>query len=296
MIEDQTTLLPPGFIRQLQRLHVISRHAASGARAGRRRSRHAGSSIEFADYRSYAPGDDLRQLDWNAYARSGKLFIKKFLDEQEMHITLYLDCSASMTFGEPSKFTAAKQVAAAIGYLSLQHYDFVSVFAFDEQAHTSLRSLQGKGKSALLFRFLTQLQASGKGDLRQAFTSGGAVHGKAGVSVVLSDFFYTQEMLEGLAFLQASNQEVVLMHMTCAEDRDPVYEGALRLIDSESGAVREVAVTPQLLQDYQDAQHAHQQQLKDFAAQRGMRYIHLEAEESVEDRLIQRLRQAGIIG
>ncbi|MFP3514350.1 DUF58 domain-containing protein, partial [Peribacillus sp. SIMBA_075] len=79
----------------------------------------------------YVPGDDLRQLDWNAYARSGKLFLKKYLDETELHLTLYIDCSRSMGYGQPGKMERAVQIAAALGYLSLCNLDHVSVFAFD---------------------------------------------------------------------------------------------------------------------------------------------------------------------
>ncbi|MCK9918124.1 DUF58 domain-containing protein, partial [Microbacteriaceae bacterium K1510] len=110
-------ILDPQFLRRLERMQVVSKRLMRGTHAGKRRSKNTGSSVEFADYRAYAPGDDLRQLDWNAYARSGKLFLKKFLDEQELHITLYLDCSKSMSYGEPSKFRRAVQLAAALGYI-----------------------------------------------------------------------------------------------------------------------------------------------------------------------------------
>ncbi|MEZ4597092.1 MAG: DUF58 domain-containing protein [Chloroflexota bacterium] len=55
--------------------------------------------MEFTDYREYAPGDDLRALDWNVYARLERLFIKLFVEEQDVAVHVLLDASASMDGG-----------------------------------------------------------------------------------------------------------------------------------------------------------------------------------------------------
>lgn len=294
-MEQRDHLLDPQFLRRLERLQVVSQRMASGVHAGRRRSRHTGSSIEFADYRSYAPGDDLRQLDWNAYARTGKLFVKKFLDETQMHVSLYLDCSKSMGYGEPSKLSLAVRLAAATGYLSLHHYDYVSVFAFDQQVRASHRSLHGKGKIQPLFQFLSQLQPEGSGDLQQALSSGLAIHGRAGVSLIFSDFLFEKGVQEGLSYLQATNQEVILVHLLSEEERIPGYEGELRLLDSETGLHREITVTARLLEEYRQALHAYQAELAVFAYSRGMQYLPIHAEASVETIMFRLFKQAGII-
>ena len=70
-----------------------------GGLKGGRRSVKRGQSVEFADYRDYALGDDLRQLDWNVFARLEKLFVKLFVEEEDVTITLLLDASASMASG-----------------------------------------------------------------------------------------------------------------------------------------------------------------------------------------------------
>jgi len=295
MMEQQGHLLDPSFLRKLERLQVSSRRMASGAHAGKRRSRHMGSSIEFADYRSYAPGDDLRQLDWNAYARTGKLFVKRFLDETDMHVSFYIDCSKSMDYGAPTKFSIAIRLAAALGYLSLHHFDYVSAFAFDGAVRSSLRSLHGKGKVQTYFDFLSRLQADGLGDMQQALTSGSAIHGKAGVSMFFSDFLFEKGVEEGLSYLQATNQEVILIHILSAEERTPSYEGELRLIDSETGHFREIAVSPRLIEEYQESMEAYQKRLSSFAFGRGMLYLPILAEDSLETIIFRVFKQAGII-
>ena len=72
---------------------------------GERRCVRRGQSVEFADYRNYTAGDDLRQLDWNVYARLERLFIKLFVEEEDVTVHVLVDASRSMDFGEPNKLT-----------------------------------------------------------------------------------------------------------------------------------------------------------------------------------------------
>ena len=75
------------------------RSPVRGGLKGGRRSVKRGQSVEFADYRDYTLGDDLRQLDWNVYARLEKLFVKLFVEEEDVTVTLLIDASASMAAG-----------------------------------------------------------------------------------------------------------------------------------------------------------------------------------------------------
>ena len=97
-----------------------------GGLKGGRRSVKRGQSVEFADYRDYSLGDDLRQLDWNVYARLEKLFVKLFVEEEDVTITFLLDASASMATGHPPKLLFAKRAAAALGYIGLACEDRVA--------------------------------------------------------------------------------------------------------------------------------------------------------------------------
>ena len=99
-----------------------------GGLKGGRRSVKRGQSVEFADYRDYALGDDLRQLDWNVLARLEKLFVKLFVEEEDVTITLLLDGSRlDGRPGQPDKLQFAKRAAAALGYIGLASEDKVAV-------------------------------------------------------------------------------------------------------------------------------------------------------------------------
>ena len=150
------TVFDEAFLRQLERLMLVTRAAVRGGLKGVRRSVKRGQSVEFADYRDYALGDDLRQLDWNVYARLEKLFVKLFIEEEDDTVTLLVDASASMATGHPEKLTFAKRAAAALGYIALASEDKVSVSALSGRTSRRRAALRGSGR---VFRLLADLSA-----------------------------------------------------------------------------------------------------------------------------------------
>src|ERR1043166_6873381 len=150
-----SALLTPELLRRLEQFQLLAARRAKSSAKGERRSKARGQSVEFADYRNYVAGDDLRYLDWNLFGRLEKLFLKLYEEERELPVTIFLDASQSMAFGEPRKVDFARQVAAASGYIALCGFDRVSVRTFPdspEQAAVrgALRSVRGR-QSALQF-------------------------------------------------------------------------------------------------------------------------------------------------
>src|SRR3712207_1020313 len=96
-------LLDPAFMARLDQLDVMSRKLLAGKLKGERRSKRRGQSVEFADYRNYVVGDDLRFIDWNVYARLDRLFLKLFLEEEDLSLYVLLDVSKSCDYGDPNK-------------------------------------------------------------------------------------------------------------------------------------------------------------------------------------------------
>src|SRR5579862_6368063 len=150
-----STLLDPAFLARLEQLELVSRKIFLGLMKGERRSKRKGQSVEFADYRNYVKGDDLRFLDWNLYARLDRLFIRLFMEEEDLHFHVLFDNSLSMDFGKPSKLHYAKQIAAALAFVGLVNMDRVIVSAFNEKLAQSLPAVRGR-KS--LWRVLSFLQ------------------------------------------------------------------------------------------------------------------------------------------
>src|SRR5262245_38388688 len=105
------------FLQKLGYLSLVSRRVLRGPILAQRRTMQLGGGIEFAEHRDYTPGDDFRYLDWNVFARHDDLLLKRFQEEEDLHVYLLLDCSRSMDFGTPAKFDYARQVGAALAYI-----------------------------------------------------------------------------------------------------------------------------------------------------------------------------------
>ena len=148
------TVFDEAFLRQLERLMLVTRKAVHGGMKGVRRSVKRGQSVEFTDYRNYALGDDLRALDWNLYARLEKLFIKLFIEEEDVNVHILLDASASMDSGAPDKLLFGKRAAAALAYVGLASYDRVSMAVLQGQAARRFPPVRGTGR---VFQVLADL-------------------------------------------------------------------------------------------------------------------------------------------
>src|SRR6476619_60736 len=123
----ESTLLPPDVMAQLERMELVSRKIFRGRMKGERRSKRKGQSVEFADFRQYVPGDDLRFIDWNVFARLERLYLKLFLEEEDLHFYALIDTSTSMEFGDPTKLQYARQLAEALGFIGLCRADRVKI-------------------------------------------------------------------------------------------------------------------------------------------------------------------------
>src|SRR6478609_2040863 len=137
-------LLDPHFLARLEQLELVTRKIFAGRMKGERRSKRKGQSVEFADYRNYVIGDDLRFLDWNLFALLDRLFIRLFMEEEDLHFYVLIDNSLSMDFGSPTKLHYARQIAAALGFIGLVNLDRVVVEAFNDRLTQTMPAVRGR--------------------------------------------------------------------------------------------------------------------------------------------------------
>lgn len=290
---SQPALLTPDVLARLERLRLQMLDTPS-LRGGSRRTRQIGSSIEFAEFRPYIPGDDLRHLDWRAYARLQRLYLKTYLDERDALLYLFLDASQSMAFG--GKLDLARQLAAALGYLALAADDRVEGAVFAEALLSRTPRLTGKPSANRLFQTLQTLQA------REAGTEGslswlvrGGVPREPGIVAVLSDFLFQDGYEDALRRLQTARHQVVVVQILSADELDPTMAGEMHLIDSETGIGRDVSISPHVVQKYKQALARYTHDLRDFCRRRGMHYVLLSAQDSVEDAVFRHLLPTGVV-
>jgi uncharacterized protein (DUF58 family) len=123
-------LIDAALMARIGQLDVVSRKIFTGKIQGERRSKRRGQSVEFADFRPYVHGDDLRFIDWNIFGRLDRLFLKIFLEEEDLSLVIAIDVSASMDWGDPNKMVFAQRLAMALGYIGLVNHNRVTIAAF----------------------------------------------------------------------------------------------------------------------------------------------------------------------
>jgi uncharacterized protein (DUF58 family) len=294
--EVDPTVFDEAFLRQLERLLVLMRSPVRGGLKGGRRSVKRGQSVEFADYRDYAMGDDLRQLDWNVYARLERLFVKLFIEEEDVTVTLLVDASASMAAGRPAKLLFAKRAAAALGYIGLASEDRVTVSALAGRMARRRASMRGSGRIFRLLADLSSIEAAeGPTDLVAAARHAAAqLHGR-GVVILFSDLLDpgADRIIRELA---ATGSELIVLHVLSPDELDPGLEGDLRLVDVETGDGIDVTVDLATLDAYRARLTAWKADFADLAAKRRASYVDLSSDANLAVLMFNELRRRRVLG
>lgn len=292
---DSTSLLTPALLARLERLELISRKIFRGRLKGERRSRRKGQSVEFADFRNYVPGDDLRFMDWNLYARLDKLFLKLFLEEEDLHFFALIDASQSMDFGDPTKFHYAKQLAAALGFIGLVRADRVRVEALSASRAENGPVLRGRRSLWRLCEYLENLQPNNNVALAEGVKNFCVRSSGKGILVLLTDLMDKAGYETALRTLLAQQMDIYVIHVLSPEELDPEIKGDLRLVDSEDADVAEVTVSRPLLNRYKQTLAAFIDGARSYCTRRGMVYMMASTAVPVEDLVTKYLRQRGLV-
>src|SRR5947209_4315318 len=254
-------LLDPQFLARLEQLELVSRKIFLGRIKGERRSKRKGQSVEFADYRNYVVGDDLRFLDWNLLARLDRLFIRLFLEEEDLHVYLLLDNSLSMDFGTPTKLHYARQVAAALGFIGLVNMDRVVLHVFNDRLTQQSPAFRGRRSLWQMLGFLQKVEPAGPSDLRRALKTFSLKCTGKGIVILLSDFMDKGGYEEALRYLIARQLDIYAIQILSQEEIAPEIVGDLKLVDVEDDDVTEITVSGPLLKKYKQNLAAYQASL-----------------------------------
>jgi uncharacterized protein (DUF58 family) len=289
-----TELLSPSMLAKLERLELVSRKVFRGRMKGERRSKRKGASVEFADFRGYVPGDDLRLIDWNLYARLDQLFLKLFLEEEDLHFHALVDASESMNYGSPTKLHVAKQIAAALGYVGMCHGDRVRVAALGPYG---ARAPVVRGRSGLwpLLAYLDSLQSGHNVSLHDGVRDFALRSGGSGVVVLISDLMDKQGFESALRMLIGRRMDVVVIHLLAAEELEPPLRGDFRLVDSEDDDFAEVTLNEYALRKYRETVAAFINSARQFCSRRNITYILARNDMPLEELITQYLRQRGVL-
>lgn len=287
-------LFDTDFLTKLEYLSLISRRVFRGSLLAQKRTMQRGGGVEFADHREYSIGDDFRYLDWSVYARHGELLLKRFQEEEDLHVYLFLDCSRSMGFGRPPKFDLARQVTAALAYVALADLDRISVVAYGDSIFDEFPLTRGKARILSLLKFLERLPVQGtETDLGKTAT--GFVHRnqRRGLAVIVSDLYDPLGFERGLDVLRHRGYEPHLVQLHDPQEADPKLLGDIELQDVENGSIRKVTITERNLRSYQKIFADFQQAVRKYCRTYGVGCTQTDNRVTFDDLILRMMRQAG---
>jgi uncharacterized protein (DUF58 family) len=302
-IEDLAT---PAQIAKVAPLDLTSRRIFSGKLKGERRSKKRGESVEFADHRPYVMGDDPRHLDWNLFARLDMLFLKLYLEEEDLSLHIVIDASGSSDTGDPSKFVFMQRVAFLLGYMGLSNLNRVAVTVIGgttrsaaegvkPQVLRSLRDLRGRRRVMELSDFLLDTEPGGSSNFRAAAERIALTRRGKGVMVLMSDFLMKEGYEDGLRLLVGRGFDLIAMQILSREELKPPITGDLRLKDVEDADTAEVTISSPLLKQYDKIVTAFRRRLEEFCHRRGIMYLLATPDQAPESLLMDTLRAKGVL-
>lgn len=289
-------LLDSELMAQLDALDVLSRKVLQGKLQGERLSKRRGHGAEFTDHRPYAVGDDLRFIDWHIFSRLEQLFIKVFLEEQDLTVHLMLDISASMATGEPSKDLAARRLCAALAYVGLVNNSRVTVSLFADGVVRQMANLRGRLYVPRLAELLLTTDAGGAGDLDKVARAAVANRVGSGICVLISDMLHKGGYDEALRRLIGARYELYVLQVLSPQELTPDLAGDLKLTDVEDGDTAEITASRTLLDYYEKAVRAYCNELRDFCTARGATYMLTPSATPTQRLMLDYLRRKGLVG
>jgi uncharacterized protein (DUF58 family) len=289
------------FLRRLETLALLYHRATTSQVQGERRSTKLGQSVEFSDFRPYTKGDDFRRIDWNAYARLERLFIKLFIEEEDLTVHLLIDASCSMDWGEPSKLEYAIKIAGALGYVALVKLDRVTATVIGNGASVAgsyLPPKRGRRSALSLFSFLQAISsqpAPGNGKSPESWLFSYAAGARQPGPLLLFSDLMDEGWNRGLNSLGGRSFEVSIIHILSPDEVNPDLNGDFKLIDSESNSEVEITADYETLERYRRGFDDWQENWRRYCQVRGMHYVPVVTSQALEELLFARLPRQGVL-
>jgi uncharacterized protein (DUF58 family) len=222
-------LLPKDLLNTIGRLEFLARTKKEGTVTGRHSSPHKGFSVEFAEHRQYVAGDDLRDLDWRVYGKTDRYYIKQYIEETNMRVTILVDASGSMAYagdegaelnGHPlSKLAYARHLAASLTYLFIRQQDAVGLVTFDDEIRRYIRPTAKPSQVRLILDELARTEAGSETRCADTFHDIAERIPSRGLVVILSDLFDDAEAIRNaLHHFRYKQHEVLVFHMMAEEE------------------------------------------------------------------------------
>jgi uncharacterized protein (DUF58 family) len=222
--------------KKIRLIEIQTSKAVNDVLAGEYHSVFKGRGMEFDEVREYAPGDEIRTIDWNVTARTGRPFVKRYVEERELTVWLMVDLSASGSFGSRTqlKNEVAAELCALLAFSAIKNNDKVGLVVFTDQIELFVAPNKGRSHVLRLIRDLLNFTPQSRGtNIAQALDYLGRVTHKKGVVFLVSDFIAPDYKKP----LRIVGRRHDLIAVSVADPRETVLPdvGLIELEDAETG-------------------------------------------------------------
>jgi uncharacterized protein (DUF58 family) len=223
--------------------------------------------------------------------------LRQFVEEQDLRIDILIDCSKSMSFGEPlTKLDYARRAAAILAFVATGSHDRLSVSAFDSKVVSRLKPARGQSQLFAALSFLDSISTREREtSLDRVLQDHRRANSKPGVSFIISDFLDSSDFRRRMRLMAHSGFELNLIQVMAPEELDPKLAGDLMLIDSETGVECEVTIDSRTMAAYKRILTRLTVDLESFCRANGFGYIRVTTDQPFEDLLVKNLIDSGMI-
>ena len=307
-VDPGAPLFDEATIAGFRKLVLLSSQTIAEGLAGEHRSRRRGSSPEFADFKIYSQGDDFRRIDWNLYARLDEVFVRLSEVTTELSVHVLLDCSNSMDWRgietTPSKFRYARQLAGALCYVSLWHFDRVSIVPFGHQLGHPFGPSQGRSYTIPMLQFLSALPTMGETDLPSVVEQYVHARRRPGMMLLVSDLLSgePEQLRQRLRDLRARGWQTIVAHIVDPAELTP--ETSLNgggtgqpaeFIDLETAEKLRITPTIDVVDRYRTAVQSWLEEIEAACKAEQADYIRLQTDWPFQSVVLNMLHRRGIV-
>lgn len=138
-------MLPKDVLQKIRRIQITTNRLVNESLAGEYHSVFKGRGMEFDEVREYQHGDDVRTIDWNVSSRTGRPFVKRYVEERELTVMLLIDKSASGSFGSVEKMKAeiSAEISALLAFSAIKNNDRVGAILFTDRVEKFIPPRRG---------------------------------------------------------------------------------------------------------------------------------------------------------
>ncbi len=234
-------MLTPELIKKIKRIEIRTKRLVNSSFAGEYHAIFKGRGMEFDEVRPYQRGDEVRTIDWNVTARTGEVFVKRYVEERELTVMLLVDASASGQFGTANRFKReiAAELAAVLAFSAISNNDKVGLLIFTDQIELFISPRKGRRHVLRLIRDLLAFEPAGhKTDLKLGLETLNHVLKRRSIIFLLSDFLNPANSYGSV--LQVSNRRHDIIAVTVSDPREQEWPnvGMIALEDAETGQIQ----------------------------------------------------------